>query len=197
MSRVKQLVGYPGYYVTSDGRILSSKYIMNQFGKTSKFKRRWLKQRKQNSGYAIVDIVGTTGKKYTKTIHRLVAEYFVAGDTTIDVNHIDGDKLNNLYSNLEWITKSANSKHAWDIGIQCKSKAQARGKILGAKPQTEASKVKLSSIKVSISQYKAQEIRDYYKDNSLSIVKVATLFNVSNSTVQRCIHNTFKCYNLI
>ncbi len=41
----------------------------------------------------------------TKSIHRLVAEYFVDGyfDGAV-VNHIDGNNRNNVASNLEWTT---------------------------------------------------------------------------------------------
>jgi hypothetical protein len=35
----------------------------------------------------------------------------------LDVNHKDGNKLNNELSNLEWVTKSANTKHAHDTGL--------------------------------------------------------------------------------
>jgi len=34
-----------------------------------------------------------------------------------EVNHDDGDKLNNYYKNLEWVTHKENSDHAWKIGL--------------------------------------------------------------------------------
>ena len=36
----------------------------------------------------------------------------------LEVNHIDGDKLNNALSNLEWCTSSENQKHAFNLGLQ-------------------------------------------------------------------------------
>ena len=43
------------------------------------------------------------------TIHILVARAFVKGDHSLTVDHIDGNKLNNDPSNLEWITREENT----------------------------------------------------------------------------------------
>ena len=45
-------------------------------------------------------------------IHRLVAEHFLDGDHTLQVNHIDGDKTNNMVINLEFVTASQNMLHS-------------------------------------------------------------------------------------
>lgn len=50
--------------------------------------------------------------------HRLVAQYYLnngqAIEDGLEVNHIDGNKLNNNYINLEIVTPKQNGKHAWD-----------------------------------------------------------------------------------
>lgn len=53
------------------------------------------------------------GKKKMFYAHRLVAETFIPNPDSLPiVNHIDGNKLNNNVSNLEWVTASANMQHA-------------------------------------------------------------------------------------
>ena len=58
------------------------------------------------------------GKRRQFKVHRLVAELFVKDfDLKLDVNHIDGNKLNNHYSNLEWVTSFENTRHAIENGL--------------------------------------------------------------------------------
>jgi hypothetical protein len=56
-----------------------------------------------------------------------VAEAFVEGDHSLEVNHIDGNKLNCHYTNLEWVSSSQNLKHAWDSGLRCVSENTPKG----------------------------------------------------------------------
>lgn len=58
------------------------------------------------------------GVVYRFYIHRLVAEHFVPGRFEgATVNHIDGDKDNNCASNLEWVTRSENTRLQWETGL--------------------------------------------------------------------------------
>jgi len=51
-------------------------------------------------------------------VHRLVAQLFLEPDASRPyVNHIDGNKLNNHVSNLEWCTDAENRAHAVRMGI--------------------------------------------------------------------------------
>lgn len=70
------------------------------------------------SPYLVVNI--HLGKSKTKSllIHREVAKSFIANPTEKEqVNHIDGDKLNNHVSNLEWVTPKENMEHALATGL--------------------------------------------------------------------------------
>jgi hypothetical protein len=49
-------------------------------------------------------------------VHRLVMRAFV-GESSLDVNHIDGNKLNNKLSNLEYCTRKDNIAHSINIGL--------------------------------------------------------------------------------
>lgn len=54
-----------------------------------------------------------------RDVHRLVAIAFVPNpDNKPEVNHIDGNSLNNRADNLEWVTRSENELHAYRIGIK-------------------------------------------------------------------------------
>ena len=58
------------------------------------------------------------GKEKRIKVHRLVAQAFIPNpDNKPIINHKDGNKLNNSVDNLEWISRSDNVKHAYQIGL--------------------------------------------------------------------------------
>jgi hypothetical protein len=76
---------------------------------------RILKGSLYNNGYIYYKL----DNKIRCSKHRLIAQYFIPNpQNKPQVNHIDGDKLNNDRSNLEWATAQENSRHAWDTGLQ-------------------------------------------------------------------------------
>lgn len=57
-------------------------------------------------------------KQKTLRVHRLVGELFIPNPKNLpQLNHKDGNKLNNQACNLEWITDSDNKKHAYANGL--------------------------------------------------------------------------------
>jgi len=58
------------------------------------------------------------GVQTSEKVHRLVAKCFIENpDNFLTVNHIDCNKQNNCYSNLEWLSHVDNMKHAWGNGL--------------------------------------------------------------------------------
>jgi hypothetical protein len=107
------------------------------------------------SGYAYITI-----QKSAKRVHRLVAFAFIENDepeAKTQVNHIDGNKLNNNADNLEWIKPSDNVKHAIKTGL-----------------------FKTQSRKVHQLDKKGKIINTY---NSIAEASVAT--NVDNGTITK------------
>jgi hypothetical protein len=115
----KDIAGYDGFYqVSNKGRVRSVDRIVTQQGRGKEFngqrKGRILKQRAQNGGYMLVWLSKQDKKKKASTVHRLVAQAFIENPNNYDfVNHKDGHKENNAVQNLEWCTKSQNTKHAY------------------------------------------------------------------------------------
>lgn len=78
---------------------------------------RVLKGRLSKSGYLQVSLtLILTGRQKNQYIHRLVAQYWVLNnENKKEVNHKDGNKLNNRCDNLEWVTSSENQLHRQHI----------------------------------------------------------------------------------
>ncbi|MCD7096946.1 HNH endonuclease [Stenotrophomonas sp. MMGLT7] len=60
------------------------------------------------------------GKRAPVRVHRVVLLAFMprADSAGFDVNHIDGIKAHNSFSNLEWVTESKNIRHAYKLGLR-------------------------------------------------------------------------------
>lgn len=57
-------------------------------------------------------------KKENLYVHRLVAKAFIPNPLDLpEVNHIDGNRLNNSVSNLEWCDRAGNARHAVETGL--------------------------------------------------------------------------------
>ena len=81
------------------------------------------------NGYLKVSL-RCSGKRYTRNIHRLIALTFIENPNKYPcVNHIDGNKLNNDISNLEWSTYSGNIQHAYDNGLTIPAKGEHRSNL--------------------------------------------------------------------
>lgn len=100
----KDIPGYEGrYQISSNGNVRSLLKAIR------------LRHFVCGSGYEEV-ILKKNGDRKPKLIHRLVAEAFVPNPQgKREVNHKDGNKHNNDYRNLEWVTPSENIRHSYDV----------------------------------------------------------------------------------
>lgn len=77
-----------------------------------------LKQSIAGRGYLKVALY-SRGHGKQHYIHRLLAEAYLENhNSEPTVNHKDGDKTNNVLSNLEWLSYSENNKHAFLKGLK-------------------------------------------------------------------------------
>lgn len=67
------------------------------------------------------------GKKWKPGVHQVVALAFIGeAPEGATVNHKDGNKLNNHFSNLEYATRSENQIHAYEVGLQKRQRGAQR-----------------------------------------------------------------------
>lgn len=115
----KNVDGYKGLYQVSNlGDIKSLDKIVKCKGNNTRIsKGKILKQIIKKTGYSQVVLYKNNIRKYIST-HRIVAQAFIPNPNNKScVNHIDGNKLNNNISNLEWCTHIENMNHAWQNGL--------------------------------------------------------------------------------
>lgn len=111
---VRQSTQWPNYGCSQDGRVF-----------------RWDREKEMKVGmlrgddprnYPCVRVCHNNTASWAN-VHVMLAECWIHNAsplTKLDVNHIDGDKQNYCLSNLEWVTKSQNQRHALDTGLKQK-----------------------------------------------------------------------------
>lgn len=164
MERWKDIEGYEGYYTISDlGRIKNIK--TNHLLSLSDI---------NSFGYKRVTLYAPTRKRFF--VHRLVAYHFCDGyQEGLVVNHKDGNKQNNNYLNLEWVTRSENDLHAFANNLRTIAG--------GAIKQKEKSKRR-----VLIKTLNTDEV--VYTFNTCK--ECAEYFNMNETYIQQCCRGLYK-----
>ena len=115
----KDVKGYEKYYEISSEGIVRSKdrTQTDPRGRTRTWKGKVLKPDIAQNGYYRVTF-SIHKKKKQFYLHRLIATHFIDNPNNLpQVNHIDGNKLNNSINNLEWVTVQENTIHAYKHGL--------------------------------------------------------------------------------
>jgi hypothetical protein len=152
----KEIPGYENRYrISSKGEILS-------------IKRNTILKPYQSGNYARASL-SKDGKVMAFSVHRLVLLAFI-GDSPLQVNHKDGNKKNNSLSNLEYVTASQNSLHAYGIGLQISQKGENHGRH-------------------KLTEKEVLEIKELNKKGEQNRT-LAKKYNISIRTIRRIVSNT-------
>jgi len=105
--RWQEIKDFEDYLISDNGEVYSKK------------SNNLLKPRHTKDGYVYYRLSKPGGIQKDFKAHRLVALAYVENPNNLEtVNHIDGDKTNNHYSNLEWMNRSDQLQHAYDLGLK-------------------------------------------------------------------------------
>jgi len=113
----------PGSFIMEEWKNISGYDSIYQISRSGIIKKIWktketiIKTRIRDGNYYSVDLTNNGVKKQWR-IHVLLAATFIDNpQMKPEVNHRDGNKLNNNLSNLEWVTHKENMNHAFDSGL--------------------------------------------------------------------------------
>lgn len=162
----KDIIGFEGIYKISKSGVVTA-YKRNWItGKNLHRKKdeHELKIMIDKAGYKKVPLC-KNGQQKQYYIHRLLAQAFIDNpDKKSCINHIDGNKLNNDLTNLEWVNYSENAKHAFRIGL----KNQDGGK------NPYAVKVKALINGINLGEFGC--LRDLSKHTGISYSKIYNIY---------------------
>lgn len=109
----KELMGFWNYEISNYGRVKRNYVeIIRSDGQFQPYHPRIIKQCYDGFGYKLLALKKSEGKRSTRRVHILVADYFVPNpENKPEVNHIKEIKNLNWFDELEWATRIENCNH--------------------------------------------------------------------------------------
>ena len=121
ISDLTEIPDFAGYYASPNGKIYTTlaQGCRDRYNLSKRTAPREMSYRILPNGYARVYMRReSTGKREDVYIHRIIAELFIPNPRGVDeVNHLDCNRLNNVVSNLEWVTRIENLDYAFTDGF--------------------------------------------------------------------------------
>lgn len=113
----KDVIGFESLYEISNFGVLKSKDKTKGAGNGYPEKGKVLKLKTDKDGYLVYGLCKESKKTFI-SLHRLVGIHFIDNPNNLpQINHRDGNKKNNIYSNLEWCTAKHNVIHSHKTGL--------------------------------------------------------------------------------
>ena len=152
-------------------RFRDTEYFVSENGDVFRNEKQ-LKPSKDTGGYLGVNVC-KNGIVKRFMIHRMVGECYLENENNLpEINHEDGNKSNNRYSNLKWTTSGDNKKHAYNNGLMIAPKGE----------KSKVSKLKNDDVIYIKKNYK-------FRDKKYNISTLSKMFSVSTSTIKDIINN--------
>lgn len=167
----KPILGWEDLYqISSFGRVKALKrYIPHYAGGLALMKEKIIKLN-DRKGYLGANLFRSQMDKAKFGVHRLVALAFIPNiENKSTVNHIDTNKKNNFYKNLEWASHSEQQMHALSNGL--------RNKTIGE-----------NSNFCKLDKNKVIEIRNIFNNKKMTISELSNYFNTSYNNIRSIVN---------
>ena len=167
----KDIKGFEGLYqISDDGQVKSVGRYKPNHTKMQYVPECIRSPRINASGYSVVDLY-KENKATTIGVHILVAKAFIDNpENKQTVNHIDGNKLNNNVSNLEWATPREQNLHFYRHGLK-----SAEGIKKSIDAMTEVTSKKVMCLDTGMVFESASAAARYFKVSSSYIMRICRL----------------------